>query len=138
MILERTRDNYLLKAVMTEDEMWSRININDLEVDDFKPTISDKMTVVSALEAEDVLGLHIYTDREEAMAYHPMLLSPYRKQYSREFLESGIKWYFDNTEYSFLEAEIPTDNKANLNLARHFNFKEVGMENNLTILRLDK
>ena len=56
----------------------------------------------------------------------------------REFLESGIKWYFDNTEYSFLEVEIPTDKDALLSLARHYNFKEVGMENDLKILRLDK
>ena len=138
MILERTYDDYLLKAVMTHDEMWARINVNGSDVEDFDPAIGDKMTAVCVIEGDEVLGLHIFTDRAEAMAYHPMLLSPYRKQYSREFLESGLKWYFENTEYDFLEAEIPADSYAHLNLARHYNFREVGMENNLKILRLDK
>ena len=126
MILERTYDNYLLKAIMTNDEMWSKIKIDDIEIDDFEPVIDDKAKVICALEGKEVIGLHLFTDRDESMVYHPMLLYPYRKQYGREFLESGLKWYFDNTENSFLDAEIPADNHANLNLAKHFKFKEVG------------
>lgn len=147
MILEPTLDRDLIKSVMTDSEMWGKVGIDGVEVDTFEPVIKRNMIVLSAL-VESVIGLHMFVDTPKGVIYHPMLLKQFRKNHGREFIKKGIEWIFDQTPTEQIMVEIPTDHRHNINLAKHFNFKELNIKKNgisqrgklfdLQRLRLDK
>ncbi|TDI80628.1 MAG: hypothetical protein E2O80_06320 [Betaproteobacteria bacterium] len=147
MNLEITRDSEIIKKVMTDSDIWSKISIDNVEKSDFNPEIPANIIFLAAF-VSDVIGLHMFTSYKNGVLYHPMLLKPYRKDYGREFFSNGIKWFFDNTDNDSLGAEIPISHKSTINLAKHLNFKDLGIRKNgilkngnyldLQILRLEK
>jgi hypothetical protein len=147
MILTRTKDVELIKKIMTDDEIWEKIKEDGFQKEEFTPVIPSNVVILAAC-APKVLGLHRFTQHKDRVLYHPVLLKQYRKEFGRLFFSKGINWFFDNTEFTALEAEIPATHEATINLARHLNFKEIGTIKNgvkkdnqtidLKVLRLDK
>ncbi len=147
MILELTKDQDLIKSVMTDDEMWELIHVDGDNRDDFMAIVPTNMLVLSAIVG-NVIGLHLFLQKPEGVMYHPMLLKPFRKEFGREFMKKGLDWIFENTATEQLFAEIPISHISTINLAKHLNFKEVGIKKDsrkkdgkmldLKRLRLDK
>lgn len=125
MKLELVTDNKIVREVMTDPEMWEKIHIDGVDKNTFFPEIQSNMVIVSAF-VKSVIGLHLFVHGPNGVIYHPMLLKPFRKEFGREFITSGLNWIFQNTATPSLRVEIPTDHKHNINLAKHFDFKEVG------------
>jgi len=129
MILELTQDTDLIKTVMLDPEMWELIQDDSVEKSDFMAIVPANMLVLSAIVG-NVIGLHLFVEKEEGVIYHPMLLKPFRKEFGREFMRKGLDWIFENTATEQLFAEIPTDHISTINLAKHLNFKEIGIKKN--------
>jgi len=147
VILELTRDTDLVREIMTDEEIWEKIREDGYSRLNFNPVIPDNVIILAA-RTQKVIGLHRFTRYKDRVLFHPVLLKQYRKEFGRQFFDEGLKWFFDNTDFNALEAEIPATHKATLNLAKHLNFKEIGTIQNgvkkdnktidLKVLRLEK
>lgn len=123
MILKQVTDINLIKSVMTDTEMWEKIKIDSIDKSMFIPEMGRNTMVLGAF-VDNVIGLHIFMREKIGVIYHPMLLKKFRKDFGREFIAKGLEWFFNNTACDDLLVEIPTEHKHNINLAKHFNFKE--------------
>jgi hypothetical protein len=147
MILELTHDMKLIKDIMTDDDIWSKIRSDICTKEEFDPIFPANAIIVAAI-VDSVIGLHIFSWHEKKVLYHPMLLKPYRKSHGRLFFEKGLKWFFDNTSSTTLEAEIPVNHTSTINLAKKLNFKKIdkrkgavkqdGKLIDIQVLRLEK
>lgn len=147
MILKQVTDIGLIKSVMTDTEMWEKIKTDSVDRVNFIPKMGRDTLVLGAF-VDNVIGLHIFMREKIGVIYHPMLLKKFRKDFGREFIAKGLEWFFNNTICENIYVEIPTEHKHNINLARHFNFKEDGIKENAALqndkvlnlkrLRLDK
>ena len=129
MILQQTQDINLVHQVMMDDEMWDKVKMDGCEKCNAKKVMPEGRIVVSAT-TEKLIGVHVFVEDEGKVIYHPMLLKPYRRRFGRDFFTNGLKWLFNNTKYDTIEAHIPVSHKANINLAKKFNFKEFGIKKN--------
>jgi len=127
MILEKTTDPKIVKAVMTDPEMWAKINTDDYPIELFDPIIKKNVTMVMAVVDDVLIGIHMFTEHPDKVLYHPMLLKAFRKDHGRAFFDKGLAWFFNNTEYSRLYAEIPVSHRSTLNLARNLGFEPLSM-----------
>ena len=147
MILEITQDTNLIRDIMTNEEIWEKIREDGYSRENFNPVIPANVTIL-AVRIQKVIGLHRFTQYKDRVLFHPVLLKQYRKEFGREFFDKGLDWFFGNTDFNALEAEIPATHKATINLAKHLNFKEIGTIQNgvkkdnktidLKVLRLEK
>lgn len=147
MILEITQDTNLIRDIMTNEEIWEKIREDGYSRENFNPVIPANVTILAA-RTQKVIGLHRFTQYNDRVLFHPVLLKQYRKEFGREFFDKGLDWFFGNTDFNALEAEIPATHKATINLAKHLNFKEIGTIQNgvkkdnktidLKVLRLEK
>lgn len=127
MILEITTDNDLVKSIMTDSDIWDKIEVDNIKSDDLIVNLPKNMMALTA-KVKDVIGIHLFKEDSDRVVYHPMLLKPFRKEFGREFFDKGIKWLFDNTSFNFIDVEIPATHKSTINLARHLNFKDSGIK----------
>ena len=147
MILEVTNDVNIVRDIMTDSDIWEKIKEDGIEKEGINFHLPDNVLMIKAV-VDNVIGLHMFTAEDDKILYHPMLLKAFRRDYGREFFERGINWFFDNTKYSRLYAEIPVTHRSTINLAKKLNFNEISTikngvqkDNNfidLTVLRLDK
>lgn len=110
MKLEPIKDMEVVKAILTDPEMWLRIREDDNELEDF--TVPDN---------EDLLWLGIYTDDGLAGLFfihnlnlttiqlHAHILEPFRKQYAKEAGKLVITYfaYEMSDRINKLVSEIP-------------------------------
>ena len=125
MILEPTTDNDLVQRVMSDSDIWDKIQVGNYTPAHLNVKLSDKFIALSAI-AKEIIGVHLFKKDQGRVIAHPMLLKPYRKEFGREFFRRGVDWIFENTNYNFIDAEIPSTHLSTINLARNLGFKDSG------------
>lgn len=127
-----TRDIDLIKQIITDDDIWEKVS-DGSNKEDFKPVLNDNILAL-AIKADDVIGLNMYSAREDGVYFHPMILKQYRREYAKDAIKMGIEWYNKNIGSNLL-CEIPTMHKSTINLAKKIGFKPIGSDVIKTKLR---
>lgn len=92
MILEQTYDSDLLRNIMTDGDIWERINVDNINKNDFAPVIPSNVILIACI-VESVIGIHMFTKHSDKVLYHPMLLKKYRKEHGRTFLAKALNGF---------------------------------------------
>jgi hypothetical protein len=119
MELIYTEDTDLIREIMTDNDIWEKISDGSSK-EDFECRLNNNI-IALAIKADDVIGLNVYTKREDGIYFHPMILKQYRREYAREGVKMGIEWYNKNIGKPLL-CEIPTMHKSTINLAKKMGF----------------
>lgn len=127
MVLELTTDNELVHSIITDADIWDKVQVDEAELETFSVDLPQNMMALTA-KVKEVIGIHLFKAINDRVIYHPMLLKPFRREFGREFFSKGISWLFDNTSFNFIDVEIPVTHKSTINLARHLNFKDSGIK----------
>ena len=131
-------DLYTVEKIMKSRGVWEKVALPHWSIDTFKPVMPENVVILEAMIKGVLIGVHVFVFEQGKAIYHTMLLKEFRLHHGREFLKRGIKWFFDNTSYDTLEAEITKSHVSTINLAKHFDFKETGQDEQNTILRLER
>ena len=122
--LEQTRDIDLVRAIMTDKDIWSKIGSDIVEREQFIPLLSEKM-ICLVVKTDKPIGLSQFTLEEHGVYFHPMILKPYRRL-AREAISQSIDWYFKHIG-NFLMCEIPVTQQSTINLAYKMGAKDFGI-----------
>ncbi len=127
-----------IDSIMKSRGVWEKIAKPDWDIKTFKPVMPENAVIIEAIIDGILIGVHVFVFEKGNAIYHTMLLKEFRRFHGREFFKRGIKWFFDNTNYDTLDAEITKSHVSTINLAKHFDFKEIGQNEQNTLLRLDR
>lgn len=148
MRLELTQNPQIVQSIMFNDEIWDKVRIDGLSRSNPIKAFPKNKIALKALVNDEVIGVHLFTEKEDVLECHPMLLKEFRRDYGREFFSEGLDWVFNNTDYNVLEAVIPMIHRSTINLVKKLGFKQVGIDeksilidgvnNKRTVLSLSK
>jgi hypothetical protein len=129
MIVGIAKDFDEIRSIMTDYDIWKKININNLDKRDLLIPV-DAIHVGGYIEGK-LIALCTFNQFRDGLQAHPMIKKAFRA-HGNEFIQQCINMIKCN-----IYAEFPKQRKDLINLVKKFNF-EILSDKNTVLARLKK
>jgi hypothetical protein len=139
MELVPKKDLKYIESLIADDRIWDSLKMDGMEKHYIMSDLHSKYHYLVGMHKKEPIGMCVFEPRKRDETYdlviHPIVYPEFRQEHAKGFIEKALDWAKDNLEYDKMLVEIPTYYPENINLAKHFGFKKVGLE--LTQFRKD-
>jgi len=127
--LSLTTDMELVRAVMTEKDIWDRAAEDGVEQDDWFPGYDSMTAWLLCVEDDNIIGVILmHTDTSVSIKMHPYLRTEYRQK-GREMMRVFYEWVLENAQSQInkISVTIPFNQAKVINFAKKVGFKKEGI-----------
>lgn len=128
MNIQLTTDMALVKAIITEPEIWERASEDGIDPESFLPGYDSMTTWLLCLEGGNVAGIIlVHMENSISLNIHPYLRVQYRQK-GKEMMEAFYRWFLEETQDKIMKinVHIPEVYKKVINFAKRVGFKKEG------------
>lgn len=125
--IENTIDMDLVKAIVTEPEIWERAS-DGLSKEEFYPGYDSMTCWLLCIENDTPIGvILLHTDNSASLRMHPYLRAQFREK-GRIMMKAFYEWLIASTkdEVNKVIVSIPETHKKVINFAKKVGFKTEG------------
>jgi len=109
MDLSLTVDMELVRAIMTEPDIWERCAEDGVEMETWYPGYDSMTAWLLCVEDEDIIGVILmHTDTNVSIKTHPYLRKEHREK-GRKMMKAFYEWVLENTDVMKVNVTIPID-----------------------------
>jgi len=127
MDLTVTTDMELVRAIMTEPDIWERAAEDGVEMETWYPGYDSMTAWLLCIENESIVGVILmHTDTSVSIKMHPYLRKEHRSK-GRDMMRSFYEWFLKNTDSNKINVTIPINQRKVVNFSLKVGFKKEGI-----------
>ncbi len=126
MDLSLTIDMGLVRAIMTEPDIWDRCAEDGVEMEEWYPGYDSMTAWLLCIEDKDIIGVILmHTDTSVSIKMHPYLRKEHREK-GRKMMKAFYEWVLENTDVMKVNVTIPINQNIVVNFAKKVGFQKEG------------
>lgn len=129
MIVDLTTDMELVRAIMTEPDIWERAAEDGVEQDTWFPGYDAMTAWLLCIEDDDIVGVILmHTDTSVSIKMHPYLRKEHRQK-GRVMMKAFYEWVLEDTQSKMqkISVTIPINQAKVINFAKKVGFQKEGV-----------
>ena len=127
--VEMTTDMELVRAIITEKDIWDRAAEDGIDQDTWYPGYDSMTAWLLCIEEDEVVGVILmHTDTSVSIKIHPYLRKEHREK-GRIMMKAFYEWILENGQDKIAKVSviIPENQQKVINFAKKVGFKKEGL-----------
>eukprot|EP00918_Siedleckia_nematoides_P002892 GHVU01006637.1.p3 GENE.GHVU01006637.1~~GHVU01006637.1.p3 ORF type:complete len:172 (+),score=16.68 GHVU01006637.1:1099-1614(+) len=129
MDLTVTTDMELVRAIMTEPDIWERAAEDGVDIETWYPGYDGMTAWMLCIEDESIVGvILLHTDTSVSIKMHPYLRQEHRSK-GRDMMKAFYEWFLHDAQSKInkINVTIPINQRKVINFSLKVGFKKEGI-----------